>query len=143
MLLLSSYIWVYKEWIPSYSHQFSSVLQLNEMPRLATYKTLSIAKKLEILEETKKNCSDREIAKKYGIAPVTIRDWRKQELKLKEEKFNGRGCSKKLIKTQTMHYFPKMEITVVRLIWKKSYPFTGRGVIYKKKISGFLKCFCT
>ena len=64
------------------------------MPRPATYKTLSIAKKLEILEETKKNCSDREIAKKYGIAPVTIRDWRKQELKLKEENCNGRGCRK-------------------------------------------------
>ena len=80
------------------------------MPQLATYKTLSIAKKLEILEETKKNCSDREIAKKYGIAPVTIKNWRKQELKLKEENSNGRGCSKKLSKTQTMHHFPQMEI---------------------------------
>ena len=80
------------------------------MPRPATYKTLSIAKKLEILEETKKNCSDREIAKKYGIAPVTIKDWRKQELKLKEENCDGRGCSKKLRKTQTMHQFSQMEI---------------------------------
>ena len=58
------------------------------MPRPATYKTLSIAKKLEILEETKKNCSDREIAKKYGIAPVTTRNWRKHKLKLKEQYSN-------------------------------------------------------
>ena len=64
------------------------------MPRLASYKTLSIVKKLEILEETKNNFCDREIAKKYGISPVTLRDWRKQELKLREEHSNGRSQSK-------------------------------------------------
>ena len=69
------------------------------MPRPATYKTLSIAKKLEILEETKKELSDREIAKKYGIAPVTLRDWRKQEPKLKEELTNGRIQATKLRRT--------------------------------------------
>jgi len=47
------------------------------MQRPASYKTLTITKKLEILEETKKNCSNREIAKMFGIALDTLKDQRK------------------------------------------------------------------
>ena len=44
------------------------------------------------------------------IAPVTLRDWRRQELKLKEENSNGRSQSKKLSRMQAMHHYPEMEI---------------------------------
>ena len=82
------------------------------MPRNATYKSIPIIKKLEILEEAKQVKNDREVARKYGIAPVTIRDWRKQQGKLEKEIIEKRGALKRGKKSVSSHAYPEMEIVL-------------------------------
>ena len=90
------------------------------MPKTA-YKSVSINKKLEILEEAKVAKNDQAIARKYGIAPVTLRGWRKQENKLREAKADNKGKLKRTGKTEAFHYYPKMEIVLaawIREMWE-------------------------
>ena len=82
------------------------------MPRSATYKSITIAKKLEILEEAKQAKNDWEVARKYGIAPVTIRDWRKQQKKLQKENVDKRGSKKWTCKSASVYAYPEMEIVL-------------------------------
>ena len=94
-------------------HLISVTMPRNPKPkqRLSTYKTLSISKKLAILEEANKDgVSDRSIATKHGISSASIGDWRKQQKKLEEEMRNHRETKKQVTNSVSRHSFPEMEI---------------------------------
>ena len=99
------------------------------MPRNSTYKCIPIIKKVEILEEAKQVKNDREVARKYGIAPVTIRDWRKQQGKLEKEIIEKRGALKRGKKSVSSHAYPEMEI--VLSAWIREVRQLGYGVDQK------------
>ena len=68
------------------------------------------------MEEAKVAKNDRAVARKYGIAPVTIRDWRKQENKLREAKADNKGKLKRTGKTEAFHDSPEMVIVLAAWI---------------------------
>lgn len=81
--------------------------------RSATYKTLTIAKKLEILDEANvPGVSDRSVAKCHNVSRTSIGDWRKQEEKLRKEMVNYREEKKQVTNSSSKHFFPEMEIAL-------------------------------
>ena len=59
------------------------------MSKPGSYKTLTNQKKIEILEEAENTGNLKVVARKYGVCPKSIRDWRKNKLKIKENIANG------------------------------------------------------
>ena len=88
------------------------ILQYKRVCRFSSVIQLLCIIQPRILEEAKQVKNDREVARKYGIAPVTIRDWRKQQGKLEKEIIEKRGALKRGKKSVSSHAYPEMEIVL-------------------------------
>ena len=69
-------------------------------------------KKIEILEEAENTGNLKVVARKYGVCPKSIRDWRKNKLKIKENIANGRSESRHCKWQVGNNRFPEMEMVL-------------------------------
>ena len=82
------------------------------MSKPGTYKTLNNQKKIEILQEAEITGNLKVVARKYGVCPKSIRDWRKNKLKIKENIANGKSESKNCKWQVSNNRFPEMEMVL-------------------------------
>ena len=79
-----------------------------------TYKTITIEKKLQILLETDQPDSTiRGVARKHGISPSSIHDWRKNRDKLQDKELVKHVKSRKnVMNTTQRNLFPEIAMTL-------------------------------
>ena len=82
--------------------------------RPITYKTITIEKKLQILLETDQPDSTiRQVARKHGISPSSIHDWRKNRDKLQDKELVKHVKSRKnVMNTTQRNLFPEIAMTL-------------------------------
>ena len=80
-------------------------------PRPSSYKTLTIARKLEIVKEANvPGVSDASIGRKHDVSPTSIRSWRKNEEKLMKEMLKHLNQKKRISNTSSSCMYPDMEM---------------------------------
>ena len=86
--------------------------------RPSSYKTITIEKKLQILLETDQPDSTiRGVARKHGISPSSIHDWRKNRDKLQDKELVKHVKSRKNVLHSTQrNLFPEMEMILASWI---------------------------
>ena len=85
--------------------------------RPTTYKTITIEKKLQILLETDQPDSTiRGVARKHGILPSSIHDWRKNRDKLQDKELVKHVKSRKNVMHATQRYII-LEMEMILASW--------------------------